>query len=288
MDFDFLDTELVSSSRRAILSFKTVIEESKPSNEEINQLCGQIHSYPHTTKLDNDFSIAAVDGSGEFPALQQDDIFMHFVTAAGLTYQTYSHRQNKLVLQKEGPSIIKQFILLNDDDDYLKLSYKTFFEDLLGKDLSYCVKESDYCETFSRFGKRIRHHQINWDNLSLSKASQIATHAYLIRSITELAMAIKLLIQEPRYLLLDTSLVYFLLGESPYLPEILKRHLITQANAQNVGVIALCKSHNIPNGNLINRFAKDQLNLKDHWYLRLPSEELGENTPLFLQKATRK
>ena len=46
----------------------------------------------------------------------------------------------------------------------------------------------------------------------------MATHAYLLRSLAELGMAIRVLPQRPRYLLLDTSLVYFLLGESLYLP----------------------------------------------------------------------
>jgi hypothetical protein len=74
-----------------------------------------------------------------------------------------------------------------------------------------------------------------------------------------------------------------MLGEAIFVPELLKRYLITKANAQGTGVVALCKSHNIPNGDLIGRHAKDEMGFKDHWYLRLPSEALGESVPMFLE-----
>jgi hypothetical protein len=96
-------------------------------------------------------------------------------------------------------------------------------------------------------------------------------------------MAVRLLERRPKYLLLDTTLVYFLLGETPYLPEILKRYLICRANAQGTAVIALSKSHNIPNGDLIGRFVREKFGFKDHWHLRLPAEALGEAPLRFLK-----
>lgn len=282
MDFDFLDKQLLTSSRVAIESFKAAIEGIRPSDKELKKLCSTIQSYPHTTRLEEDFTISAVDGSGEFPVIQQDDIFVHFVTAAGATYRTAWARQHKLKSLDAKTPIFKDFILLSDDDKLLRQSYQTFLESMLGLTLKDLVKDSDYCDVFSQFENTISPQQVTWKNLPFSKSSQIATHAYLMRSIAELGMAIRMLAHNPRYLLLDTSLVYFLLGETPYLPEIMKRYLITQANQQSTAIVALCKSHNIPNGDLIGRYAKDELGLKDHWYLRLPSASLGEKTPAFL------
>ena len=283
MDFDFLDRQLLDSSRNAIKWFKSIVDEVRPSPREMEQLCDGIRAYPHTATLKEDFTLSAVDGSGEFPVLQQDDIFLHFATAAGATYRTVTAQQHKLVPERAIPPTSKQFIVLSDNDKVLRQSYRTFLQRSVDMDLPDLVEKSDYCEVFGQFGNTIQPADVNWRNLALSKASQVATHSYLLRSLAELAMAIRMLSQKPKYLLLDTSLVYFLLGESIYLPELLKRYLITHANAQGTGVVALCKSHTIPNGNLIGRHARDELGMPGHWYLRLPSAALGEPTPAFLK-----
>ena len=122
-----------------------------------------------------------------------------------------------------------------------------------------------------------------WKNVTMSQASQLASHAYLIRSLAELGMAIRLLDDRPRYLLLDTSLVYFFLGERIFLPELMKRYLTCKAKEQGVSVFGLCKSHNIPNGDLIGRMVKEKLGLDDHWFVRLKSPSLGEKKPSFLK-----
>ncbi len=282
MDFDFLDKSLLHSSKQAIKNFKSVIDKERPTEQELDNLFKRIRPYPHTTRLDEEYRISAVDGSGEFPVLQQDDIFLHFLTAAAATYQTASRRQHKLSALHLVPPTFKQFVVLSDDDAALRSGYRDLVGNMLGMDLKDLVEGSDYCEVYGQFGSSLKPREVTWQNLALSKASQVATHAYLLRSLAELGMAIRVLPQKPRYLLLDTSLVYFLLGESIYLPELLKRYLITQANAQDTGIIALCKSHNIPNGDLLSRHAREQMGLKDHWFLRLPSAALGESIPRFL------
>jgi len=282
MDFDFLDRKLLDVTRDAVVSFKNAIEGARPDDKELKALCAGIKSYPHTKALPSEFSVAAVDGSGEYPVLQQDDIFLHFVIAAGAIYTTASHRQHKLSSVEPVNPIFKQFVLLSDDMARTQSSYQEYLTALTGLSLKDLATGSDYCEMSGRYGKPIRHADVRWKKVTMSKASQIATHAYLLRTVAELGMAIRMLMHKPRYLLLDTSLVYFMLGETLFLPELLKRYLITQANAQSTGVVALCKSHNIPNGDLIGRMAKDNFGYKDHWYLRLPSDALGEPIPAFL------
>ncbi len=283
MDFDFLDRQLLEVTRSAVVTFKSAVEGARPSDRELQSLCSRIQSYPHTKKLESEFAVAAVDGSGEFPVLQQDDIFLHFAIAAGAIYQTASNRQHKLTSVKVMNPMIKRFVLLSDDNKRAVESYTDYLTAISGLSLADLAKNSDYCEVFSQFGRNLRQSDVTWRKVTMSKASQVASHAYLLRSMAELGMAMHMLQFQPRYLLIDTSLVYFLLGEAIFLPELMKRYLITKANEQGTGVVALCKSHNIPNGDLFGRHAKDELGLKDHWYLRLPSAALGEPTPAFLE-----
>lgn len=284
MDFDFLDRKLLNVTRDAVVQFKNVVEGARPNDKELRALYKRIRPYEHTRVLDDEFVVSAVDGSGEFPVLQQDDVFLHFAIAAGAAYRTESHRQHKLTSLHALNPIFKQYVLLSDDSRVVIESYKQYLQALTGLTLKDLVKSSDYCEVFNRFSReKLNPSQVTWERFPFAKASQVATHAYLLRSMAELGMALRMLDDKPRYLLLDTSLVYFFLGEQPYLPELLKRTLITRAAQQGTGVVALCKSHNLPNGDLIARHAKDELGHKDHWYLRLPSEALGEPIPVFLQ-----
>lgn len=283
MDFDFLDRNLLEVTRDAVSTFKEAVEGARPDDKELKSLCANIRSYPHTKRLESEFTMAAVDGSGEYPVLQQDDFFLHFAIAAGTAYQTASDRQHKLSSIQTLNPIFKQFVLLSDDMARTQQSYLDYLHALTGLSLQDLASGSDYCEVSGQFGKPLRHADVIWKKVTMSKASQVASHAYLLRSLAELGMAIRMLEHKPRYLLLDTSLVYFMLGETLFLPELLKRYLITQANAQGTGVVALCKSHNIPNGDLIGRYAKDEMGFKDHWYLRLPSDALGEPIPAFLE-----
>jgi len=284
MDFDFLDQTLLNASKEAIQRFKDAIEGSKPSDKELEALGAKIRPYDHARTLPADFRISAVDGSGEYPVLQQDDIFVHFATAAGVTYETHTNRQSKIAAIDGSSPLLKQFILLRDEKKTLSEGYREFVEHGIGLKLKDLVDGSDYCQAYSSQGKKtLSPSQVTWSGMGFSQASQIASHAYLLRSTAELGMAIRLLEKQPRYLLLDTSLVYFLLGDSIFLPEIFKRYLVNQATAQGTAVVALCKSHNIPNGDLIGRIAKEEHGFKDHWYLRLPSSALGEPTPNFLK-----
>jgi hypothetical protein len=283
MDFDFLDRSLIDASREAIQQFKAAVEGSQPSDKELKALGGKIRAYDHARTLPADFRISAVDGSGEYPVLQQDDVFVHFATAAAVTYETHASKQCKIAAIAGVAPLLKRFVLLRDEKRSLTEGYRDFVETGLKLQLKDLVANSDYCEVFSRFGKTLKPHQAAWGSIGFSQASQVASHAYLIRSMAELGMAIHALEKHPRYLLIDTSLVYFLLGESVFLPEIFKRFLVNQATAQGTAVVALCKSHNIPNGDMIGRYAKEEHGFKDHWYLRLPSSALGEPTPDFLK-----
>ncbi len=284
MDFDFLDRSFLESARLAISDFRDAVEKSQPPEADLEALCAGIHPYRHAKNLQEDFLVAGIDGSGEYPILQQDDVFVHFITSAGACYQTQTDRQHKLATSPVPNSLFKTFVVLRDDKKSLVAGYTRYLDQLVGLSLSDLVAGSDYCEQFSAFGKAIGPGDVTWGNMALSKASQIATHAYQLRSLAELGMAIRLLSKKPKHLLLDTTLVYFLLGETPYLPELLKRYLVCQANRQGTCIAALSKSHNIPNGDLIGRWAREKFGHKDHWHLRLPAGSLGEPQLPFLRE----
>lgn len=283
MDYDFLNRNFVKNAEKAVQHFQQTIEEAEPPEEELEALCEGLTTFGHTRNLDNDFVLAGIDGSGEFPILHQDDIYMHFAVSAGAVFETCSRKQHKLSAKTLDGTLYTGLVNLFDHDKGVPQGYRFYLHQLTGLDLSDLRDHSDYCHVFSsQGGANLRPEDITWDQAAFSKASQVGTHAYMIRSMAELGMAIHCLQARPKYLLMDTSLVYFLLGESIYLPELMKRYLVCQANAQGSAVIGLCKSHNIPNGDLVGRCAIDHYRLRDHWFLRLPSEALGERRPSFL------
>jgi hypothetical protein len=284
MDFDFFDRQFINESRRALVEFREAVERFRPAEEDMEELCKAIHPYQHCTRLNEDFSVAAVDGSGEFPILQQDDIFVHLAIASGKFFRTESGRQHKLSTGTVADGNFRGFVVLRDDTVALRESYARFLNDLVGLSLRDLVVGSDYCEVFSQFGKPVRPSDVTWDRITMSRASQISSHEYLLRTVAELGVALRLLATAPKYLLIDTSMVYFFLGERPFLPEVVKRYLICKARNHGTCVMAISKSHNIPNGDLIGRWAKEKHGFKDHWYLRLPSEALGEVTLPFLKE----
>ena len=284
MDYDFLTRSFIQNASQAVRSFRLAIEEAEPPEAELEALCQGLKRFSHCRSLEKDFRIAGVDGSGEFPILQQDDIFMHFVVSAGAVFETCTRRQHKMAVQSAKGTMYTGLVNLRDYGDAVTEGYQFFLDQLIGLDLGDLRDQSDYCEVFSEQGRvPMQPGDVTWDQAAFSKASQVGTHAYLIRSVAELGMAIRCLAVQPKYLLMDTSLVYFLLGEKLYLPELMKRYLICRANAQNTAVFGLCKSHNIPNGDLLGRWAAERYDAKDHWFLRLPSEALGERRPAFLQ-----
>lgn len=285
MDFDFLDSRFVESAKDAVHGFRHALEEAVPTEDELGDLVDRATAYEHCSRLAENFTIGAVDGSGEYPILQQDDIYLHLAIASATLFETCSDRQHKLAVRTIPQDTKKSFSILRDESEFVQSSYQTYLNDIVGLSLEDLVANSDYCDVFSRYGRKtIGKGDVTWNSLAFSKASEIATHAYQLRSLIELAMAVRLLEHAPKYVLIDTSLVYFLLGETIYLPEILKRYLITQAERAGTCVVALCKSHNIPNGDLIGRKVKEESGLKHHWFLRLPSESLGEEQLSFLRE----
>ena len=283
MDFDFLNRNFLQSAKTAVRGFREAVEASTPADGDVQSILDNVRAYSHTTRLEEEFRVAAVDGSGEYPLIQQDDVFMHFMSAASTCYQTASSRQHKMSAFEQGNGLLTHLLNLQDDIQAIRKSYSALLSDLGNLDLKSLVAGSDYVEVFQKFGRgKITAGSVTWPNVALARASQVATHGYLIRSIGELVAGIRLLETKSKYLLLDTTLGYFLLGESIYIPELLKRYLITQAKECGTCVIGLNKSHNIPNGDLIGRLVKEKLGYSEHWYLRLPSPDLGEKPWKFL------
>jgi hypothetical protein len=288
MNFDFLSRRFLERARDGVTGFRKLVEESEPDKVQLDDLLTNVRAFAHTVSLDREFRVAGVDGSGESPVLQQDDVFMHFVIAAGTIFQTASERQHKLSILTVEDGIYADFIALRDERKAVQAAYAGFLDRLIGITPRLMAERSDYIEVFNATSQRahIQLGDVVFPNrrMAFSKASEIASNAYQIRSLAELAMAIRLLDHRPDYLLIDTSLVYFLLGESIYLPELLKRYLICRATELGTCVIALSKSHNIPNGNLIARRVKEEIGFADHWYLRLPSDALGESRLPWLEE----
>src|SRR6056300_844175 len=96
MDFDFLSHNFVKTASEAVEAFRKAIEEVEPPEADLEKLCERLTRFKHRRDLDEDFVVAGVDGSGEYPILQQDDVFMHFAVSAGALFETCFKRQHKL------------------------------------------------------------------------------------------------------------------------------------------------------------------------------------------------
>jgi len=154
MDFDFLSRNFVRTAAEAVEAFRRAIEEVEPPEADLEKLCEGVTRFDHCRELESDFVVAGVDGSGEFPILQQDDVFMHFAVSAGALFETCFKRQHKLSARTEAGTMFTGLINLRDYDDGVQSGYRKFLNQLVGFDLSELRDQSDYCDLYSSFGRK--------------------------------------------------------------------------------------------------------------------------------------
>ena len=130
MDFDFLSREFVKTAESAVVAFRKAIEEVEPPEEELEALCERLTRFEHCRDLAEDFVVAGVDGSGEFPILQQDDVFMHFVVSSGSVFETCTKRQHKLSIRDVAGTMFTGLVNLRDFGDGVQTGYRDFLSHL--------------------------------------------------------------------------------------------------------------------------------------------------------------
>jgi hypothetical protein len=245
-------------------------------DEEADQVRQSVRPFAHTTRRD-DFVVAGVDGSGDYPSLSYGDSFIYVTVAHGTRYRTDPACGLKEIADP-APAIM-EFTWLPEDEARRPAATDAAFERMAGIPITQVIERSDYrllktassrkpCPISELAAELIRPHAADAGNLAIQ-----------LRSTGELSAALHLILSEPkpRYVLYDStlSLPFVSRARNSLFHEHLKRLCCVEARNRGIGFFALSKSHGLPAIEHIERLAAEALGLgerqvAEHWYLRLP------------------
>jgi len=247
--------------------------------------------------LENDYRIAAIDGSGTDSLMTLDDIRIHLLSTSSIVVDTNTQSENLFspldrdTLETElgeQPHIdihwhsgvrgdarsklaetLANIYPLKDVASIILPFFKDFTQ---GKISSY----SDFTDTeYEKHLPRLS------DIESLISREQILTNPTVheeIRKTSEIAAARNILMSDiqPRYLLLDGALSIFMhfVRRYPSMPSgFMLRDVCALARQKNVILCAVSKNHTIPFAHRIAGMAREVFGDHAKWFCHLPSKD---------------
>ncbi|MHA3962054.1 MAG: hypothetical protein AM325_000835 [Candidatus Thorarchaeota archaeon SMTZ1-45] len=302
-----LDKILTENFRRTLKLVFTDIQNQQDRRDEQefakdevrikDRLLDTFISYSPDVILNNDFRIAAIDGSGSDSLMTLDDIRIHFISTSTVVVDTNTRSENLFSpidrdrLEHElgeQPHIDLHWHsgVRNDARDKLAETLANiyplkdvtsltlpFFQDYTkGKISSF----SDFSETeYEKHIPRLREME------SLISREQLLTNPTVheeIRKTSEYAAARKVLMSDinPKYLLLDGAMSVFMhfVRHFPSMPSgFMLRDLCALARQKEVVLCAVSKNHTIPFAHRIANLARDAFGGSAKWFCHLPSSE---------------
>jgi hypothetical protein len=261
------------------------------------KLLSKIDHYPSDVILDEDFLIAAIDGSGTESLVTLDDIRVHLLSTSTVVLNTrtnsdtiFSHIDHSMLERELGeqPHIDAHWHsgVRNDAREKLAESLANiyplkdtisiimpFFRDYTGGKIS---SFSDISGTeFAPYGERLR------EMASLISREQVLTNTTVhdeLRKVSEYAAARHLLESDlcPKYLLLDGAMSIFMhfVRHYPSMPSgFMLRDLCSLSRQKGVILCAVSKNHTIPFAHRIANVARDKFGDGAKWFCHLPSGE---------------
>jgi hypothetical protein len=240
------------------------------------RICAAIQGFPHTNAAE-DFRIAGVDGSGDYPSFTYADSFVYVATASGTVFQTDTlHGLSEVQVLVE-PNL--ELVWLPEDRSKADGLWRAAFSSLAGLSVDVVVAQSDY----ATLKKRATGSSSSPQDLVLPRASDTSNCGIQLRSVAEWGTALRLVESEPscRYVLMDTtlSLPFVKTKDSSLFHEHLKRLCCVRAREKGVSLFTISKSHGLPSIELLEAIARTALDcapnsVPEHWFLRLPVEGL--------------
>jgi hypothetical protein len=283
------DIHVRESARKKIAEMASDMSrwEAKPriNDEEEKRIRSAIRAFPHTITSE-EFRIAGVDGSGDYPSFAYADSFVYVASASGTLYRTEALHGLREESCLNEPTI--EFVWLPGEGEEAKERWLAAFTALAGLPVREVIERSDY--------RQIKDHAVRaahsvddlLENLILPRGSDVANVGIQLRSTAELGTALRLVTREPscRYVLMDTTFSIPLAktkGQSLFYEHV-KRLCCVEALKRQVAFLTLSKSHGLPAMDQIEAFAAEALGLgqtqtAEHWYMRLPVP--GEDTWTF-------
>jgi hypothetical protein len=260
-------------------------------------LLSKIDPYTSDVILDEDFLIAAIDGSGTESLVTLDDIRVHLLSTSTVVLNTSTNRDTIFspidysTLERElgeQPHIDAHWHsgVRNDAREKLAESLVNiyplkdtisiimpFFRDYTGGKIS---SFSDISGTeFAPYSERLR------EMVSLISREQALTNTTVhdeLRKVSEYAAARHLLESDlcPKYLLLDGAMSIFMhfVRHYPSMPSgFMLRDLCSLSRQKGVILCAVSKNHTIPFAHRIANVARDKFGDGAKWFCHLPSED---------------
>lgn len=266
------------------LAEKMQVRETRPllKPEDRNNISRALAFFRHTTGY-RDFTVAGIDGTGDYPAIAYEDSFVYFTLAQGTIYRT----DPLCGLREEGPEPdpVTGFALIPEDENDRRKMLLDAFEDLVGVSIDEAIQRSDY--------KKLKQNQTgDTPSISFLRNQLLCPHAsdssnlgIQFRSTGELSAALRILQGEitVKYLLTDgtMSLPFVSRKGISLFFEHLKRLCCVAAREKGTGFFTLSKSHGIPSADLVEEIASEKAGLTpkekaEHWYLRFPEKGLDK------------
>ena len=253
--------------------------------------------YNPDINLENDFRIAAIDGSGTDSLMTLDDIRIHLLSTSTVVVNTNTQSENlfspldrETVESELGEQphidihwhsgvrgdarakLAETLANIYPLKDVASLTLPFFQDYTRGKISSF----SDFVETqYEKHVPRLREME------SLISREQLLTNPTVheeIRKTSEYTAARQILMSDlqPKYLLLDGALSVFMhfVRHYPSMPSgFMLREVCALARQKNVVLCAVSKNHTIPFAHRIAAMARDVFGEAAKWFCHLPSKE---------------
>jgi hypothetical protein len=302
-----LDKILTEKFRRTLkLVFKDITNQQDLRDEQEfakdkarikERLLDTFTPYSPDVLLENDFRIAAIDGSGTDSLMTLDDIRIHLLSTSTIVVSTNTHSDNlfapleREVLEGElgeqphidlhwhsgvrgdaRHKLAETLANIYPLKDVLQITLPFFQDYTKGKIVSF----SDFVDTeYEKHVPRLKEIE------SLISREQLLTNPTVheeIRKVSEYAAARNLLMSDlnPKYLLLDGAMSVFMhfVRHYPSMPSgFMLRDLCVLARQKNVILCAVSKNHTIPFAHRIAGMARDVFGENAKWFCHLPSKE---------------
>ena len=229
--------------------------EERPAlgDEDKRRLREAVTPFRHTTSGE-DFSIAGVDGTGDFPSVSYADSFVHVAAAQGVYYATDSRAGLREV---EALDPVVEMVWLPEEEGRRREGLDAAFAALSGKSVEEVITASDYRTLKAKHARAAQPVADLLERLIRPHASDMANLGIQLRSTAELGAALRLIERRPKYVLVDGTFSLPLVshsGESLFF-EHLKRLCCVAALEADVGFLALSKSHGVRSVELLEELA---------------------------------
>jgi hypothetical protein len=254
--------------------------ESKPRVDAATEkaIRKAIRGFQHCNSVD-EFRIAGVDGSGDYPSFSYADSFVYVATASGAVFRTDT--VSGLVEEKVLVEPNLELVWLPEDAGKAQGQWLAAFKSLAGVSVEDVIKNSDYAALKKAQGAG----GVSVDDLVLPRASDTANCGIQLRSVAEWGTCLRLVEAKPscRYVLMDTtmSLPFVKTKDSSLFHEHLKRFCCVRARENDLNLFTVSKSHSLPSIELLENLAKEALGVPkdktaEHWFIRLPMEGVDD------------